>query len=896
MDHRISVLEGSDGARVQTIITNQIESQYLQFPPQFALSDLLQPIPDASHKRNRKVSPPDSTFFPGTRKVVIKAILSWASSNVLLQRNHIFYLYGYAGSGKSAIAQAVCEQVGRGSRLLASFFFRLDAGDRSRIGRLPNTLASQVATALPETAPLIQAAMNSDSELASTHSRLALGARLEALVYEPFKTVIERSSLAPNTLSHPYLIVIDGLDECEDKEGVQEFLNCTLRFFEQQTLIPLRVLITSRIEQHIHSSLNSATGGVRLKDLGDHCSRDDIETFMRDVFDKCIEKDRVIQAYIREHGPWPDQSDADRLVDHIGGSFAFASTLFTFIFHGPGPQGAQSTPMSRLPLTFDIDPKFDSLYSATLARSEHLPHFLEVISTLALINDPLPVSGIAELLGLSTYQVVQVLLDLQAIIHLPETDNSDIPVMFCHASLRDFLTSQDRSGRFHASPAFHLRLFFQCFIIGLKERRQRPLQLVRETVAMAYSMQYEESHWTKGKHAFKGHAAGARIFKLCRKVQKRSPSSESHASYLDKLGITLLKMVNDTEDAFQVEGIVSLHREALSLRPSSNDARLATLDNLGIALCKLFENSGSTPAVDEAISLFRETRRLRPSPHANLSVSLNNLGIALYMLFQQSGCIENIVEAIGIHREALSLRSFPNPDRSFSLNNLGNALHALCEHQWSPLYAKEAIALYHEALTLQDRPSTLTNLGNALRHQGEHSGHVPDYDEAINLLQRALTLLEECPSIACRWTLMNIGVAFFSRSRTSGSAEDLDEAISSLRKSLDLIPQHHIYRHKALRYLVLSLQALYERDQSLASLEGAITHNRELLTRHYTSGHRHRGEWLDKLISLLRIHADASGCRDHLDEAMRLDVELRSLMIMSSGRPELSAVSPVSQA
>ena len=40
----------------------------------------------------------------------------------------------------------------------------------------------------------------------------------------------------------------------------------------------------------------------------------------------------------------------------------------------------------------------------------------DIISTLALIFEPLPIVGIAELLGIKSYQVIQVLLNLQAII------------------------------------------------------------------------------------------------------------------------------------------------------------------------------------------------------------------------------------------------------------------------------------------------------------------------------------------------------------------------------------------------------------------------------------------------------------------------------------------------
>ena len=107
-----------------------------------------------------------------------------------------------------------------------------------------------------------------------------------------------------------------------------------------------------------------------------------------------------------------------------------------------------------------------------------------------------------------------------------------------------------------------------------------------------------------------------------------------------------------------------------------------------------------------------------------------------------------------------------------------------------------------------------------------------------------------------------------------------------------MIPQHHIYRHKALRYLVMSLQVSYERDKStsLEDLEEAITYTRELLSVHYTAEHTRRGEWLARMVPLLRMHVDATGCRDHLDEAIRLDEELRNLITMSTARTESSAL------
>jgi tetratricopeptide (TPR) repeat protein len=579
--------------------------------------------------------------------------------------------------------------------------------------------------------------------------------------------------------------------------------------------------------------------------------------------------DPAVQAY--------NPFDVSKLVGRIGGALPFAPSL---LFRGSVSRNDQSIRMTRPSKALNIDPGLDTFYSTALARSEHRLYIREVISTLALIQGALPIREIVDLLGLPTHSVENILVELQAIIRLPDTDRR--PVTFCHPSFCSFLTTESRSGPFYTPPTFHLYLFLRCFIILLKERRWKSSQLPEQPLAMAYSRQYNLFHWIKAECAFEKQTARSKIFELCSEAQGCQPSAESHAFFLDKLGIALLDMVKNQEVTFHIDWIASLHREALELRTFQDvEARAWTLNNLSLALCVLFEDTGSTPAIEEAISLFRETRRLCPPPlpplNSHLPVSLNNLGNALYAQFQQSGCIHHILDAIEAHREALTLRSSPNLDRSFSLDNLGNALLARYEHDGAICHVEEAISFYREAVELQDmhRSSTLTNLGDALRCRAERFGRISDHDEAIDLHQRALTLLEGCPVIARRWPLMNVGIAFHSRFKTSGSVEDLMQAISYLAESLSLISSNHIYRQKVLRYLIVSLQLLYESDRSLVYLEAAIKHTRELLVQHYVVEHRHQGEWLDRLLCLLQMRDVATGSRDASNEIAKVRDELK---------------------
>jgi hypothetical protein len=215
-------------------------------------------------------------------------------------------MHGYVGSGKSSISQEVCDTFDREGRPVISFFFFRNAGDRSRIWRLPTTLASQMAVAIPETEPIIRAAVDANPALlAPDEGGVSLRARMQLLVYAPFETAVQGETKidAPpiRALAQgPFLIVLDGLDECENKDEIQELINGMLLFFNKCPLIPLRVFITSRVEEHIQSQLN--VPGVRLDDLVDHCSDDDIDTFLQVLFEDACKRNTVVRSYVRRTG------------------------------------------------------------------------------------------------------------------------------------------------------------------------------------------------------------------------------------------------------------------------------------------------------------------------------------------------------------------------------------------------------------------------------------------------------------------------------------------------------------------------------------------------------------------------------------------------------------------
>jgi len=394
-----------------------------------ALFELLQPLPDAFHTRNRKTFPPDSICHPHTRVHLIDKVLCWVNNN---DGNPIFWLQGSVGSGKSAIAQTIAENFESLGQLGGSFFFFRGSNERGKILRLVPSLAYQLSRSLAGVGPIIEQALRRDPTLLSPS--VSVGVQLQTLVLQPYRVACMTSTSTP---TH-FLFVIDGLDECSDHEETAEFINVFLTFARDHPDVPLRLFISSRVERHIHNCLKRSY--VTLENLKSYSSHQDITLFMRTSFAQAARTDRVVGSY----GQWPSEGDIERLAEHADGSFIFASTIVKFIL-GPAKDGL--TPIDRLPLALNLNPGLDGLYMETLSRSENLPHFRQVMAHLVLLSEPQSIEWLSSVVGIKAYQISHILVDLQAILHVPGDDYT--PVSFFHTSVVEFLQDPLRSGRFY---------------------------------------------------------------------------------------------------------------------------------------------------------------------------------------------------------------------------------------------------------------------------------------------------------------------------------------------------------------------------------------------------------------------------------------------------------------
>ncbi|TEB19756.1 hypothetical protein FA13DRAFT_1820744 [Coprinellus micaceus] len=266
-------------------------------------------------------------------------------------------------------------------RLAASFFFFRGAGRRSTVDGFATTLAHQIALNVPGARKFFEAIIQ-DPHVG--HSSRSLHSQLQSLIYTPLLQCMEEGDCPRED---PYLLVIDGMDECDDKEAIS-------------------------VEEHIRTHVEDGAAVIRLLDLSSRSHRADVEYAMKVTFANARKHSRVFQSLGHT---WPAQNELDALLDYCDGSFIFMSTIARFILWGLGNDDPR-TPKERLSLALKNTPGIDSVYTDVLSRASGIPHFHTIISTVVYLKTPLSIAALAALLGLETYEAVRVLVTLQTIL------------------------------------------------------------------------------------------------------------------------------------------------------------------------------------------------------------------------------------------------------------------------------------------------------------------------------------------------------------------------------------------------------------------------------------------------------------------------------------------------
>ena len=389
---------------------------------------MLRPVSNATHTRSGPVAKCD----PGTRLKVIDKIKKWLNRR---DKQSVCWLNGPAGYGKSALSQTIAERYQ--GRLLGSFFFLRGAGDRSHIACLIPTLAHQISISVPATKLLIKSALEEDPNLLD--SSVSIAHQFQRLVANPLSSLSTPFFL----LAKSKILVIDGLDECDDKVQMAEFIEMLVDM-SQRDQLPFRIFLTSRVEEHIRKKFSDARAQSVLYciDLAAFDARPDIKLYFVQEFGRIYDQNlRIMQNIPR---PWPSSQALSVLLDKAGSSFMFAATLVRLVREDPRPYKVMQQVLDSG--SNGLDP----LYKQVLSSAPQTPAFLQLLGSIMILQTNQSINFLSLLLDIQATEIVLELLKVQAIVKIPGDDNELI--MLYHTSLRDFLSIKSRSGNYFINP------------------------------------------------------------------------------------------------------------------------------------------------------------------------------------------------------------------------------------------------------------------------------------------------------------------------------------------------------------------------------------------------------------------------------------------------------------
>ncbi|KAL0576820.1 hypothetical protein V5O48_005161 [Marasmius crinis-equi] len=456
---------------------------------------------------NSEARGPRTGVHEGTREEFIGKLDEWIQDPA--ESGRVYWIRGGAGVGKSAIAQTICEKYA-GNLLAASYFFSRNDDLRNTMDHFIPTIAYQLAKSHGVHSPLaskISEVFSSDPSI----MHIDWEEQFSRLIREPCNSVEAEFS----TRSTPRLIVIDGLDECMDRdpqtneidrkpgkrEGQRRLLAMIRNTTSTQPPLPLHFLIFSRPEHTISTSFRSHPFNPALEEFDMRELRAqadaDIELYLRGEFARFPE----LHPYACLEKSWPGKDAIQKLTLNADGHFIYVVTAMKYI---AGDNPDLLLPQERLAVVLRTSET--SLYPDLSTLDQLFQHILQpfigfhtkqiLLPILQLIislhrdantggTSPTFIAenglrcrsrdAIAKLLKLDCRQVSAILSRLHSVLYVPDDEHRD-NVSVLHASFSDFLTDQHRSLHFYVEP-LRERAYFgmlsQCLLPVLNDMTRR---------------------------------------------------------------------------------------------------------------------------------------------------------------------------------------------------------------------------------------------------------------------------------------------------------------------------------------------------------------------------------------------------------------------------------------
>ena len=371
----------------------------------------------------------------------------------------MMWMYGGAGTGKTALLLTFADLCKRYGRAIAAFFASnriTNCGDGDRIIA---TLAIQLMQSFPSTRYYIDKAIREDPLLFSKGRQV----QMKALFVEPIQRIATMTRLLKTVtfgyMSYPTLVVIDGLDEITGKD-VQSDIIRIIGDIMKGIRLPIRLLVASRPEPHIVDAVKDLqsrfVGRVSQIDLSeDAMARRDIEVYLRKKFAEA----RTLHPEVPPD--WPGSDIISQLADKASGHFIYATTVMAYIiarYRCPDERlsiirGLLQAPPGDTPFA-----QLDFLYTHITANANNPHDVLKVLGQLLIaceipkkddiLGSPANSSSpkrLESILALKPGDIRRILTDMHSLLKIG-SNQEDIRIL--HASFPDFLLDPLRSKGF----------------------------------------------------------------------------------------------------------------------------------------------------------------------------------------------------------------------------------------------------------------------------------------------------------------------------------------------------------------------------------------------------------------------------------------------------------------
>lgn len=260
------------------------------------------------------------------------------------------------------------------------------------------------------------------------------------------------SRLGKSSCQSSYVIVVDGLDECDhDNNNIQKILHLLAEARSLATF-QLRIFLTSRPEVQIRHGFYQIPDvehqNFVLHSISPPVVDHDIYIFLEYNL-------RLIAREFLLDPAWPDETIIKYLVQIASGLFIWAATACRYIREGKrfAARRLDTILQARSSALTAPGKHLDEIYTTVLKQSIPLEYTDEereeayyllrkTLGSMVILLSPLSTLSLSRLLGTKKEDIDQTLNDLHSILDVP--NNQSQPLRLHHPSFRDYLLSNKR--------------------------------------------------------------------------------------------------------------------------------------------------------------------------------------------------------------------------------------------------------------------------------------------------------------------------------------------------------------------------------------------------------------------------------------------------------------------